>query len=214
MDIHSRIKARRVELGLDLKTLADQLGMAYQTLQQWERPDELGGTAPSRKNIKKVADQLKTTVIWLTDGIGATVDPNDKYAFIPRYDGAGNRGPSVKFHDEIADHGEASDTYAYRKDYLAELGVDAASCRVVITNDDSMALGRQLLVNLAECAPVSGKVYALATANGVMVRRLMLLTDGRIELRADHQGVSVETYDAARMVPVIGRVIAFQGTLL
>lgn len=66
MSIHSRIKERRIALGLvSHKSLAELLGVSWQTVQLWEKE---GGTAPNRNRLPKVAGVLKCSVEWLTTG--------------------------------------------------------------------------------------------------------------------------------------------------
>lgn len=66
MSIHKRIKERRIALGLTShKALAELLGVAWQTVQLWEKED---GTAPNRKRIDDVARALQTTPEWLIHG--------------------------------------------------------------------------------------------------------------------------------------------------
>lgn len=66
MDIHQRIKARRIELGMSMQTLAKEAGLkGWQSVQQWEKPD---GTAPRRAILQRVADALRVTPEWLLFG--------------------------------------------------------------------------------------------------------------------------------------------------
>lgn len=66
MDIHARIRRRREALGLSMEKLAQMVGVkAWQTVQQWERPD---GTAPKRARLDQVAAALETTSEWLLFG--------------------------------------------------------------------------------------------------------------------------------------------------
>jgi transcriptional regulator with XRE-family HTH domain len=212
MDIHSRIKERRLELKLSPQELADTVGVSRQTVLLWELPEDQKGTAPRRHLTKKVADALKTTVEYLTLGISANVDPNDKYAFIPRYAEAFKKGPTVNYHDEVVDHLDGKDTYAYRKDLLTDLGARASDCVVVISNDSSMSLGNQLLVQAADKTLVSSKIYVFQTAHGLLVRRVFMRADGSIELRTDQPATAPETYQPDQLPPVLGRVIVAQST--
>lgn len=190
--------------------LADGVGVSRQAVLLWETPEDKKGTVPDRFKIKKVADQLKTTVGYLRDGIDANVDPNDKYAFVPRYAEALTGASKVNYHDEIVDHTDSADTYAYRKDALADLGARASDCVVVISNDSSMSIGNQLLVNTADTTLVSTKIYALKTPHGVLVRRVFMLANGRIELRTDQGEKGAESYPPDELPPVLGRVIGAQ----
>jgi transcriptional regulator with XRE-family HTH domain len=210
MNIHFRIRQRRKELGLSQPALAKLVGVSPQTVSLWEQMD---GTAPGRERLKVVADVLKTTVEWLTTGNDANLETNGNYAFIPRLLGAIEKGGSVQYHQEIGDFNDANDTYAYRKDYLASIGVQGADCRVAITHDDSMRLGSQLLVDTADRRLVANKVYAFDTPHGLLVRRVFLLTNGNVELHADNPAMRLETCTTEGLPPVLGRVVAFQGTL-
>ena len=66
MNIHSRIRQLRLAKGLSMEALADLVGVSFQAVQQWEKPD---GTAPTRKRTLKVAVALDTTVEYLMHGI-------------------------------------------------------------------------------------------------------------------------------------------------
>lgn len=210
MDIHSRIKARRLELKMSVPELADRVGVSRQAVMLWETPEDKKGTVPDRFKIKKVADQLKTTVVWLTTGIDANLDPNDKYVFIPRYAETLKGMSKVNYHDEVAGHTDGAELYAYRKDALANLNVRTSDCVVVFSNDSSMFFGSQLLVNTADTAPVPSKIYAFKTPFGVLVRRVFIFTDGRIELRTDDGVKGAEIYLPDQLPTILGRVINAQ----
>jgi transcriptional regulator with XRE-family HTH domain len=65
MTIHDRIKERRIALGFESHgALAAEVGVSWQTVQQWEN----GTSAPTRKRMTKVAEALKTTPNWLMYG--------------------------------------------------------------------------------------------------------------------------------------------------
>lgn len=210
MTLHARIQERRESLGIDRHQLAAQCGVHYESIRLWESAN---GTAPTRKRLKLVAEQLKTSVEWLTTGISDTLETSGRYAFIPRFKDTDWKDGSVHYHHEIGDLDDASDTYAYRRDYLRSIGVSAPECRVAILHDDSMTLGSQLLVDTASRALVSGKVYAFGTSNGVLVRRVYLLANDSVELHADNPAMRNETFRAGQLPTILGRVVAFQGTL-
>jgi len=66
MSIHTRIKERRLALGMKShQALADRLGVSWQTVQLWEKD---GGTAPNRNRLPAVAAVLETTPEWLVYG--------------------------------------------------------------------------------------------------------------------------------------------------
>lgn len=63
--IHSRIKDKRLALGLSMEDLAKKVDVkSWQTVQQWEN----GTTGPSRKRVALVADALMVSQAWLLTG--------------------------------------------------------------------------------------------------------------------------------------------------
>lgn len=66
MNIHRRIKERRIKLGLTMEALGELVGVVWQTVQQWEK--EKGGTAPKRERLQQVATALNTTPEYLLFG--------------------------------------------------------------------------------------------------------------------------------------------------
>lgn len=66
MNIHRRIKERRIKLGLTMEAVGELVGVVWQTVQQWEK--EEGGTAPKRERLEQVAAALNTTPEYLLFG--------------------------------------------------------------------------------------------------------------------------------------------------
>lgn len=62
-----RIRQAREELGLTQVQLAERLGVAFQSLQQWEA----GKTTPRSDRIRKLANILGKTPSWLQFGVGS-----------------------------------------------------------------------------------------------------------------------------------------------
>lgn len=83
MSIHQRIRQKRIERGYaSQEAFAKEIGVVWQTVQQWEKE---GGTAPNRNRIKQVAEVLGTTPEWLMSGAGEDSGPSV-------LDGPGRRG--------------------------------------------------------------------------------------------------------------------------
>lgn len=192
------------------KDLADLYGCSVETVRLWETEKEKGGTAPTRERLPLVASQLKTSGEWLSFGIDANLESHGNYLFIPRYKQAQDKATNVNFHDEIGGHAETHEHYAYRKDYLAQRGLNPQQCRVVLSTDDSMELGTQQLVDMSDTTIKQGKAYLVGTAVGPRVRRLYPRFDGVIVMRADNPDFP-EEHAPADAVKVLGRVVAFQG---
>jgi transcriptional regulator with XRE-family HTH domain len=216
-NIHTRIKQRRLELGLSREELGDQCGVSYQTVGKWETEDAGGGTAPQRARLKIVAARLKTTEAWLLTGNSDTVQAEGvaaKYAFIPPY-----RSPfllenqRVKRHHEIlALNDDEQDSYAYRIDWMRKHNLDPIHCVVVLATDDAMELGEQCLVDTSKRDIVAGQPYALDGKAGVRLRRLFVRYDGQVILRADNPNFPEEVAPSEEL-HIIGRVVAFSGVI-
>lgn len=56
--IHKRIRRLRLAKDLTLEKFAELVGVKWQSAQQWEKEDDEGGTAPSRKRHPRVAEVL------------------------------------------------------------------------------------------------------------------------------------------------------------
>ena len=80
-EIGSRIRARRLELGLSQRALAEA-GVSYAYISRLEA----GTRAASVKALRKLAPKLNTSVAWLETG---TPDPADELAaLVLEYEGA------------------------------------------------------------------------------------------------------------------------------
>jgi len=66
--IHARIKRLRMAKGMSLETFAEKVGIKWQSVQQWEKEDHEGGTAPSRKRQAQVAAILGVSLNELMSG--------------------------------------------------------------------------------------------------------------------------------------------------
>lgn len=207
MTIHTRIKQRRLALGLSMDALAKLVGVkSWQTIQQWEKEDDSGGTAPKRVRLKQVADALLVTQEWLStgnDGDKMTSPSTEKYAQIPRYTVRASAGTGV-----LIDHEEIQDTIAFRRDWLTKNGLSAPNLRVIYASGESMSPriqdGDVLLIDVSDREIKDGKAYAIQNGE-LRVKRLFRQFDGQLVLRSDNKDFpdEIAPYDA---ISVIGRV--------
>jgi transcriptional regulator with XRE-family HTH domain len=206
--IHERIRMRREELKMSRADLGRQCDCSQQAVYGWEETD----TIPTYRRLQMIAVALNTTVEWLTAGIDVNVPLAAKYSLIPLlgHNKEGDKG--VDYHDEIGEFRDDEHTFAYRKDFLQRLKVRPECCRVYLAEDDSMALGDQLLIDLEQTGLEDGKVYLLDTPAGYKVRRLYSQVDGTVLVRADRPDVPEQRAQASAL-NIVGRVIAFQGRL-
>lgn len=70
MNIGDRIRERRQGVGLSQSALARLVGVAPQSVQQWEG----GRTEPRGQRLDIIADKLQTSVVWLITGDHRAID--------------------------------------------------------------------------------------------------------------------------------------------
>src|ERR1700693_4217390 len=172
MNIHTRIKERRLALDLNHGELAKLVGVARETARQWELSEGEGGTAPARSRIKIVAKHLKVNAEWLLTGNDANLKLDGRYVFIPLYSPANGEADQVKFFAGVSQLGDDDKTVPYAVDYMEQNGLDPAYCRVIKPTDDSMDIGSQVLIDTADKKVKSGRLYFLDSLGGPRVRRL------------------------------------------
>jgi transcriptional regulator with XRE-family HTH domain len=73
--VGTRIRTRRVELGLSQSALADALGITFQQIQKYEK----GSNRVSASRLQKISDVLQVQVSFFFDRAG-TLRPKDKRA--------------------------------------------------------------------------------------------------------------------------------------
>lgn len=210
MDIHTRIRQRRIDLGLTPAAFAKEVGVTRSAIMLWELPTSEGGTVPTHARQKKVADVLKISVFWLLTGRADSLKASGRYVFLPSYVSDSEGGQQVTHPIEVEYLMDQPDTYAYRVDFLQQKGISPENARVWITQDDSMEVGTQLLFDLSKIAVEAGKVYLIETKMGARVRRLATRHDGTISMKADNPNYPEEIVlpDAIR---VVGQLKAFAG---
>lgn len=138
--IHDRIKQLREKAGLSMEGLGKAVGVAWQTVQQWEN----GKTAPKRKRLELVAATLGTTVDFLlTGGASAGTDAREidldeapdtiKVRKVFFRISAGIAGFAVEFRD----NGEGAPLY-YPKSWAEKNRLDPAKLYAVRVSGCSM----------------------------------------------------------------------------
>lgn len=189
--------------------LAKAVGVTQQAVYGWEETE----ATPSYHRLKKIAIELNTTLEWLSAGIDVTVPISAHYILIPLLGTESDKGGNdVQHNVEVGELADDSNSFAYRRDLLEEIGVKPEWCRVFLTDDDSMNLGRQLLIDLEQNKIEDRKVYLLQTPAGYRARRLFLQIDGTVKVCADHRDIPDQLVKPDA-VQVIGRVVVHQGTL-
>jgi phage repressor protein C with HTH and peptisase S24 domain len=208
--IHTRIAKRRAELGLSYEALAEQLGVSWQTVQQWEKD-----TAPKRTRLVEVAKALQTTPEFLLIGIEVPSDSEfprspseDEYALIPQYSTRASCGNGF-----LNDHVEVKGGLAFKREWLARFNLNEKNASVIYAHGDSMNPtiqdGDVLLLDQSPSPVRPGEVYAVMMDDEVVVKRL-IKEFGITLLRSDNPNKTAYpniSVPPGHNLQVIGRVV-------
>ncbi len=220
-DIHKRIKAKRLEKGLSMQQLATAVGLkGWQSVQQWEKPDDEGGTAPRRDKLQKVADALGVTAEWLQFGAPApenrdqarqVVHLRDEVE-IPRFDARASMGPGaiIPENDTIVEFVRV--TKSWIREALPTF-TSMSNLALMPAHGDSMeesfSDGDLLWIDTGVCEVKIDAVYVLALNDQLYVKRLQRRPDGSILMISDNKKYEpylIENGERQRF-RVLGRVI-------
>lgn len=208
--IHERIARRRAELGLSYEALGEQLGVSWQTVQQWEKE-----TAPKRTRLSDVAKALQTTPEFLLLGTEEKSEPTyprtpseDDYALIPQYSTKGACGTGY-----FNDHVEVIGGLTFKRAWLNKLGIDEKKACVIYASGESMSPkiddGDVVLIDQSQNPLRSGEIYAVLMDEEVIIKRYAK-EFGVVYLRGDNPNKAA--YPDIPVPPghdlqIIGRVV-------
>jgi phage repressor protein C with HTH and peptisase S24 domain len=168
MNIHARIKAAREKKGLSMEQLGDIVGVAWQTVQQWEN----GKTAPKRKRLDNVAAALDTTVEQLLLG-----DDTNQIQ-VPMIDAKLSAGSG-----SLIFSSEASTSLTFKSSYFKRRGLKEDHAYVFPVSGDSMVDahiidGSAVLINGLAKHPKSNDIFAIWIDDEIFVKELVKQSDG------------------------------------
>ena len=202
-----RIKSLRKALALSQRDVAEMVGVAYQTIQRWEK----GTSTPRGPHFVQLARALRTTERWLAQGTGpmkadqsmsdmgvpceAVYAPNDPRAKdavrlrshftpIPKVTGFLSGGPGSW---ELSP--EVEQFYAFRTDWLKSKG-QPAHMKLMQVKGDSMyptlQNGDYVLVDESQTTPLDGRIMAVNLSGEAVVKRIRIELDGRISVVSEN----------------------------
>lgn len=136
------------------------------------------------------------------------IPSDDDYALIPQYSARAACGPA--YHNG---HVEVRGGLAFKRDWLARMGLRPENLSVIAANGESMAPtihdGEVLLIDHSDTEPRDGKVFALARGDEMVVKRLARDFAGGWIVRSDNSDKArfgdFHVSDAA--IRIVGRVV-------
>ena len=175
----------------------------------------------------RAAEFLGVSQMWLAEGRGPKrpqdakvsapgadrgealpIPSDDDYALIPQYSARAACGPA--YHNG---HVEVRGGLAFKRDWLARMGLRPENLSVIAANGESMAPtihdGEVLLIDHSDTEPQDGKVFALARGDEMVVKRLVRDFMGGWVVRSDNSDKArfgdFHVSDSA--IRIVGRVV-------
>lgn len=198
--------------------LAEITGKTAKAAGKWLNAESM----PGRANMVAIASWLNVRLEWLAHGEGEMLQgkapdpapgaPSEKdYALIPQYTAKGSAG-----NGHLNEHVEVKGGLAFKRDWLARLGVKEQRCSVIYAQGSSMEPsigdGEVVLLDHDATEPRDGKVYVLQRADGeIIIKRLIKQMSGWV-IRSDNEDKrrypdEPISADNLQHVEVVGRVV-------
>lgn len=173
------------------------------------------GSEPSRAALESMADATGASIEWLVTGRGPMMAsakaPNmTDLVPLPHYDIAVGAGPGATADDEPP----LLPAVYVSKRMVDSLSVAAKHLHCVEVRGDSMEPtipnGSILVVDTSDSSRRGDGVYVLRAEEEVVVKRLHLRADGRLEVASDNKVYPPEQYSTAEQqgLYIIGRAVA------
>ena len=214
------------------RALSDLCGVSPQAVAQWYSGDT---KRISPEYLAQIARRYKVDLDWLITGRGVMAPreeekltpiysweeegelPPGEYVYIPRLNvrlSAGNGKEALEI-DLMKDQPQA-----FRADWIRQHQLKPSALACMQAEGDSMEPrlcdGDSLLVDTSQTDIIDGKIYALAYAHELRVKRLYKLPSGGILIRSDNSSkypeMTVQPSDL-ETIRVVGRVVHFSGQL-
>lgn len=229
MELADRVKAKRLELGLNQTQLAKKAGIKQPSLSAIENGDAKNIRSSTMKGL---ARGLGVSENWLETGqenvssikepaaqYGMTPViswehpedlPQDQYTMIPRYEAevsAGN-GSTIHWHQVEKDQGQA-----FRNSFFTENGFKPNDLKAIYARGDSMEPriydGDSITIDTSKSDVVNEKLYVLRIEDEIFVKKLRKRPGGGLEIISLNPAYAPMNLNAeeTQYIEVIGRVV-------
>lgn len=212
-------------LGLTMAELAESIGVAWQTIQQWES----GRAAPKRSRVEATAQALRTTPEYLLFGDPAQqgnvrapfkkvlheADADGDVGKIPYWDARGSCGGGFLNYEQMP-VGHLIKEASFFKRY----NLNPANAIAVYADGDSMSDfivdGDIVIFDTSKTEPVSDRIFLIEHPDGLRIKQLRREIDGSWVLgsrNVDKRRYPDERIDAshADLLRIKGQFVYRQG---
>ena len=129
--------------------------------------------------LKGTSTQYEYVMEWFLKLGGQMIPPDEKmsgFELIPRVKAIAGAGESFVTEDGVAG------MYAFRKEFLSRIGVNAKKAAMMYVSGDSMTPlicdGDTLLFDTEDTEPREGYIYVCSFGDALMVKRLQMIPGG------------------------------------
>jgi phage repressor protein C with HTH and peptisase S24 domain len=199
----ARLKAERERLRLKQHDFAEKVGVSKTAQFNYE----VGERAVDAAYLER-ATELGVDALYVITGAAPVVE--EDFVVIPRLEvtvSAGSGSLNGDYADQLAG-------LSFSRRWLSRRGLPAASLRVVDVTGDSMASrlndGDQVLMNVADTSPRSGRAYVLRQGEELLVKYCQLLPGGILRVSSENKAYPSYDVDLSKTyeVAILGRVVA------
>lgn len=199
----ARLKAERQRLGMKQQEFADRVGVSKTAQFNYE----VGERAVDAAYLQRAAE-FGLDPLYVVTGVRPVTD--DEFVVISRYAVSVSAGAGAVSEPHIEEMAGLS----FSRTWLARHGLAATNLRVVDVSGDSMAErlndGDQVLMNVADTAPKSGRAYVLRQGEELLVKYCQLLPGGILRVSSENKAYPSYDVDLSKTyeVQILGRVVA------
>jgi phage repressor protein C with HTH and peptisase S24 domain len=199
----SRLLAERKRLGFKQNTFADKVGVSKTAQFNYE----VGERPVDAVYLQKAAELGMDTHFVLT---GLRPQAEDDFVVVPRFAIAASAGNGYLVSEPL----EELPGLSFSRLWLGKRGLTSTTLRVVDVAGDSMADrlndGDQVLMNVADTMPKSGRAYVLRQGEELLVKYCQLLPGGILRVSSENKAYPSYDVDLSKTyeVAILGRVVA------
>ncbi len=186
---------------------ADQIAAALHISREWLKTGESGTQNSCMEPSGMAGTPLEDAALAARQGLPESPQAGDSFVLIPKMSARLSEGGGI-----IPDSTSGSARYAFRCEWVRSMGLEQGKLILVDVEGDSMAPtlhdGATALIDLNRQMLTDGRIYAIAVSEALQIKRLQLITGGRIRVISDNPAYC--TYEAVPgEIRIIGQVIWF-----
>jgi phage repressor protein C with HTH and peptisase S24 domain len=176
----------------------------------------INGRQPHIDHLLRIREKYNVNIDWLLKGEGSPYiigeEKEGEFDQIPLAEAELNAGGgSVVLSEGV------KECYAFRKDWVAKIATSRQNLILMFVQGDSMEPvimeGDIVMIDRGRTKIRTGRIYAVGVSDTVMIKRLELLPDQKVNVISDNKGYSPYII-GCDTIRIIGQVIWFARELV